>query len=419
MLNYKKRSVSTNIFGKLILVFLFLGAMDFLSYNYYWFFLAFLFFVMGHKADFYIDLSVFVLLLFSLFVLIFNNTYQQSITFMLKPFLFPIVYCIGYNTNFIRSQEETPLFVYERNTEKSIFVIAAGFILHFLLNAIININSTNRNTMDIWSGAEASATRQAALACIMLGIIAAFIFSDTNKKNKVFAIIILLLIILYNLVLAGRTIFILFIILMLFAFFYQAICTKKNIIKLSVILVLVCLFIILLYINDVFGMKTFIENSNFYNRFFTDSATMGIEEDSRLEYKLKYLEYFFDYPFGGRYIYNKLNAYSHDLYLDTYDESGIFAFICIIVYVLFSLKRMISCMRNKNISFATRQLMACVYLAINIIFWLEPIMSGLHDLLASYCFIDGTVAQMLHRTQNLKINRKEANYGYRYENSGN
>ena len=76
-------------------------------------------------------------------------------------------------------------------------------------------------------------------------------------------------------------------------------------------------------------------------------------------------------------------------------------------------------MRNKNICFATRQLMACVYLAINIIFWLEPIMSGLHDLLANYCFIDGTVAQMLHRTQNLKINRKEANYGYRYENSGN
>ena len=37
----------------------------------------------------------------------------------------------------------------------------------------------------------------------------------------------------------------------------------------------------------------------------------------------------------------------------------------------------------------------CVYLVCNIQFWLEPIIRGVPWLLATYCFIDGTVTNLL------------------------
>ena len=94
----------------------------------------------------------------------------------------------------------------------------------------------------------------------------------------------------------------------------------------------------MLYNLDLFGVKTAYESSNFYYRFTNEQA---IEEDARMTHKLAYLNYLLDYPWGGGNIRELYGHSAHDLYLDTYDESSIIAFITIIIYIILSLGRMI------------------------------------------------------------------------------
>lgn len=54
---------------------------------------------------------------------------------------------------------------------------------------------------------------------LTVGVIAAFFFSDVRNTRKIIAVIALILVVIYNLILAGRTLFALIAIMMVFAFF--------------------------------------------------------------------------------------------------------------------------------------------------------------------------------------------------------
>ena len=60
-----------------------------------------------------------------------------------------------------------------KNKEKSIitytYSIAIGFFIHAMANYAINIGTQDRNTIDIWTGAQRSATLQATMLTILMG----------------------------------------------------------------------------------------------------------------------------------------------------------------------------------------------------------------------------------------------------------
>lgn len=404
MSNIKNDYNRVGLLVKVIMILMILCSMDFIRLNYYWIFIAFFLFIVICHGKLYVDADLGVLLLFSFSMLIFNSTYQQSITSMLKPFVFPIAYCIGYNVVFVPSSSKSKLDISERNVERAVFLVTIGSMTHFVLNAYINNSADSRNVIDFWSRSASSATGQAALASITIGVVAAFLLSNSNKKQKVVALASLALIVIYNLILAGRTIFVVLLFVFAFAFIYKMINEKKKIFKLTLILIAVCVALFFCYENDVFGIKTTVESSNFYDRFVSGDVTTELNEDSRFEHKLEYTKHMLDYPFGGGNIRTLLGFSAHDLYLDTYDESSVFAFLFIVIYIVSSIVRIVRCMRNENISFQVRILLACVYLSINIIFWIEPIIRGMHWLLMSYCFIDGAVARMMKRRKSLARN---------------
>ena len=210
-------------------------------------------------------------------------------------------------------------------------------------------------------------------------------------------------IVLYNFVLAGRTIFALILILVAVAFLYKSF-TSKGIINIKTIfwISFVILIIIVFYNYDTFGIKSTFENSNFYNRFFGEYS-QDIYEDNRLETKLYYLKNFEISWLGGGAIRNEIGLYAHDIYLDTYDDASIFALISIVIYIIASLSRVISCLKNKHLNFNTKQLIFCIYISANIQFFLEPVLHGEQWLFASYCLIDGIVACVLNKTRELDL----------------
>ena len=274
-------------------------------------------------------------------------------------------------------------------------------MLHFILNMITNWGIRTREVTDFWTKNAMSATGQATLACMMIAVSVAFLFSNTGKVKKIIAAVSLLLILAYNLILAGRTIFVLILIAVGVALFYTFCVKKSKSLKVLIIVLVVFLVVLVLYNSNVFGIKDAFEMSNFYDRFYGGDYTQDIDDDSRMKNKLYYVEHFFDSMLGGGHIRAEFGHSAHDLYLDTYDESGIFALLTIAAYIIMSIYRAFKCATNKNLSFEIKIMIVCIYTIVNVQFWLEPVLRGIPWLLASYCLIDGAVTRLLIEEKNI------------------
>lgn len=384
----------------MILLLMFLAALNIVDRYYFCIYIAGALFLLTPNRKLRFNSSVAMLLLFGMAIILFNPTSQTTVLNMLKPFAFVLCYIMGFGLFQKRQNRELTLLEEEKRVSVVAYVLAAGTLLHFLLNMMINLGTTVRDeVLDFWTKSEMSATGQAALACLTVGVTIALLFSKVGLRKKLIAIAAIGLIVAYNLILAGRTLFLFIIITAAVAFLYLCIAQRRKSTKRVVVLVLAFLILVLVYNTNIFGVKTTVESSNFYLRFFGGQYTQGLGDDKRLEYKLAYIERFFDHMWGGGNIRKSFGHHAHDLYLDTYDDAGIFALLAIAVYIVSSLRRLWKCIRSKRISLQMRMLVLCTYVVSNMQFWLEPILRGIPWLLACYCFMDGAVSYLLLRAK--------------------
>ena len=384
----------------MILFLMFLAALNIVDRYYFCIYIAGALFLLTPNRKLRFNSSVTMLLLFGIAILLFNPSSQTTVLNMLKPFSFVLCYMMGYGLFRNKYSEEQTLLKEEKNVSSVMYILAGGTLLHFLLNMMVNLASESRTELiDFWTKSEMAATVQATLACLTVGVAIAFLFSKVGLRKKLVALGAIGLIVAYNLILAGRTLFLFIIITAVVAFLYLCVAQRRKNTKLVAVLMVVFLILTLAYSADAFGIKTTVESSNFYLRFFGDSGTQELDDDKRLEYKLVYIERFFDHMWGGGHIRKSYGYYAHDLYLDTYDDAGIFALLTIVAYITSSLLRLWKCIRSKQISLQMRMLVLCTYVVCNMQFWLEPIILGVPWLLACYCFMDGAVSYLLLRAK--------------------
>ena len=385
-----------NIFQVLILLFVFLFAMNFINRYFYCVFIAFALFLLVNKK-FTISFSLVALLGLSFCIIFFSKDTTSAITSYIKPFIYPICFLIGSSFFNNESSKYHPT-KRENSINTIIVVIILGLLVHFLLNFAINIDNDERNTTDFWTNEVLSATGQTAIACLPIAISCAWLVSDTKLINKIFAVITLCFVLAYNLVLAGRTIIIMTGICLIASIIHLLFNGKKTKKTSIIIVVLVILAIVALLINfNAFGLQDEILNSNLYDRFYGEWA-QDIDDDGRSKLKLVYLSRFFDNLWGGSVIKDDI-GYAHDIYLDTYDYCGIFGLIFTIIYVIASIIRGFKVLKLKGVSFKFKQLVFCFYLVSNIEFFIEPILYGMPWFLASYCLVDGLLYSFIPYTQ--------------------
>lgn len=363
-----------------------------------------LFVLLKPRRKFYLDILP-ILLLFVLAIswVIFSPDSTISIFGVVKPFTYVLCYIMG--SSLIKDDNEysldsTPYKLFY----KTVFVVALGSFIHYLLNWISNFGSLSRNTTDIWSGEAMAATGQASLACLSLALAIACLFSKNKVSIKIVSIITIVLVLVYNLVLSGRTLLLLTLVILAIAFLHKVIRQKKGRLKTIVIVSLVIILLLSAYLFNVFGIKTYIEESPLFDRFFSEDSNMDLDEDDRMNRKMYYLSNFDKHLFGGVHFRHEV-GFSHDLYLDTYDEAGVFAFIAVVAYVILTVWHLIKCVRDKSLPFAFRQIVLCVYVAIYIEFFIEPILQGMPWLFASFCLIDGYVAGVLRHNKMVRKNQ--------------
>lgn len=391
------------------LLFLGLAAMNLIGRYYYFSFIAFLFFSLKPNRKFKIDtIPVIMLFLLSVSWVLFSTDTTESIFGLVKPFTYLLCYIIG--ASMIEDDDDygadkMPLKLFYIVT---VFV-AAGSFIHYLLNWYINagtvLGSADRNTVDIWFKIPMAATGQSALACLPLSIAIACLFAKTNRIIKVASIATILLVLGYNLILSGRTLLIMCVVLLAIGFLHRFSMQKKGRWRLILIIVAVIVFIIYAYRANLFNIRTYIEQSPVYERFFLEDSNQGIDEDSRMRKKLYHLENMDRYIFGGAHIRQEI-GHAHDILLDTYDESGVFALVGMIGYLLVSIVHLVKCLTNKSLPFEFRNIILCVYVTVYIEFMVEPILQGMPWLFATFCLIDGYVSRILRYNKVLRLQRR-------------
>lgn len=378
-----------------VMCFLFLASLNFVTRYYYWIYIAFAIFVFTSGRKIFINMSTGFLFLLGVSMLIFDYQNIDTIIGMFKPFVFMISYMMGTGLELTQGDFKRG----QNRIKQIIFLTSLGLFLHFLLNAFTNLGALDRNTIDIWTGSILSATSQSSLACLCVAIVAAALFSDVSFKYKFLAIAVLILIVIYNMVLAGRTLPLMLLLVLVFASLHSCFYHRSRYIRAILIFVAIIFFTVVLYDIDFLNMRTAFENSNFYYRFLGAHAE-NITDDPRLFYKYVYIKNFLNYPWGGEHIHSAVGFYAHDLYLDCFDQCGIFGFIAIIGYVFSSFLRFWRCFKSQKLfPFWLKQLVCCVYLVINLQFWVEPIIKGMPWIFIVYCLIDGAVASYLRATQ--------------------
>lgn len=382
---------------------LFLSSLNFVNKYFYFLFFCFavLFFI-GIRS-FCVNGMVVALLGVSLSYLIFNPSSAYSITGVLKQFVYPLSYLCGLNCLKLfeggDTQEEK-----QRKLEKGFlifcYIIAAGIFVHVLLNLYLNQGFEDRDIVDFWGGAS-SATCNAAMFCFGIGMIPALLINKSGVFGKLFAIFNLIAFVLFALILAGRTFFLLFSIIFIVTVLFSAFRTRSLGKAFGTILIvfILCVVLVLLYQANAFGVKDIFETSNFYSRFFGKWA-IGMTEDGRMERKQMYFEnmFYIENLFGG----GKLRAasndkYAHELYLDLLSDAGIFAYIIVIVFVFSRTYRAIKLAANANSGYSRlfSVIVFGIFLSLNIEFFIEPILQGVPWLFPTFCMLSGMVDYMI------------------------
>ena len=399
-------------FLHIILFLIALAAMNVINGYYYFVFIAFGFFCITPMRKIQIDvLSVSCLLVLALSILLTSPETTASVFGVFKPFTYLLCYIMGMSL--LNNEDE---YLEKNNFSKFFYalvaVIAIGSFAHYFLNWTINWSigapapsaDITRNTIDFWTRSTVSATGQAALACLALALAVACLFCDSGKPAKFAAGVAIVIVFAYNLILSGRTLFVLLFILVLIAFLHRMKMEKKGKLKQVLLIVLVIAAVILLFRLDFLGVRSYFEQSPLYERFFVEESSTGLTEDSRGERKLFYLQNMLDYPGGGAKMHDQV-GYAHDIFLDTYDHYSVFALLAMIVFLANTVVHFVRCITDKTLPFVLRQIVLCVYMAVYLEFMVEPILMGMPWLFACFCLIDGYLSRILMSQKELQQKR--------------
>lgn len=390
-------SVKTNkLIERLVIILLFFASMNFMGKFFYIIFLVALCAIMINQGRITINTSAFWLFILSLCLIIEDVKTGEEISVVLKNIAFPLCYILGMCYGKGVGAKGASV---ERLSMLVLGTISGGCCIHVFLNMLLSFSNFNanigRNTIDIWSDAVFSATGQAALFIICIGVVVAIFFSTYSLKYKIYAVIISILMLVYNFQLACRTPFIIFAIVMLVAIINMIKSQNVKIDKKAMILLKISFVgatCILLYSWNVFGIRDQFEMSNLYLRMIGFGTNRF--EDSRMELRMHYVREIWNYPFGGSNLLNKY-GYAHDLLFDTWDKAGLLAALSVMSYLVLTINRCYRVIKSSQISFECKQFYLCVYSALYLEFFMEPILYGMPWLFATFCSIDGLLTVLL------------------------
>ncbi len=310
------------------------------------------------------------------------------------------LYIVGYNMVLNVSPKKIDAVSYDSGYARKtgfllLATVATGSFTHYILNFANSFSQILvRNTNDVWTGQAMAATGQATLACLMLGLSVAMVFLSGKWIYRAVGIACLIGMLAYNLVLAGRTMFVILFVLFIIALIYVRVAAIGSFekLKVSVGFVLALLAFALVFIYNVGGVQDYVLDSNLFDRFGS-SLEAFTSESSRMNSKISFVLNALKYPLGGLNLRAQY-GYAHDLLLDGYDEYGFLGFGLLFAILGFGIASLYKLLRHTRYDSVFKLALLCVYSAVLLVFCAEPILAGMQWLFVCYCLINGCIDGM-------------------------
>lgn len=349
-------------------------------------------FFLAHYYRIKVPASVFSMLVFACVYCGFTIG-SMGIVSSVQMLLCPVLWLLGYNLPEARRKNGVFLIM---------AVLAMGMASHGLLNYAYNtikgVNMYGGTKLDIWTGAGQAATGQAANFSMFLGMLFWFLFVQEKRWLRRLTVVLFLLAFLYAVMLGSRTFMVLCAITLTavsVAYFSQRGHRKQGLKLLVAVLLGIAVFAVF-YSNNVLGLRDYIENSYLFRRIRIGENFEAMVTDGRFRLKRMYLQNLFRHPWGGGYIRaNIAGKFAHDLWLDIFDEAGIFSLITLLMYTGASIYRLFAVGRAAGLSRSERTAIFCYGITMFAQFAAEPIWQGMPMLFYAFVLTDGMMAKLL------------------------
>lgn len=304
----------------------------------------------------------------------------------IKAFNYILMYLIGYCVFFVAKDKEKLI-------KRIFFTIFFGFLIHVVLLYVYNLNletEYQRTLYSIWTGQLVAVTLVALLSSVTIGYAFYAIVLHKKKAMKLAGITSIIFMMLINNQTATRTPFILFFIIFIFMFFIyiQGMENRKKVRRI-VWGTIIIIAIVVIYQNDLWGIKTYILSSPIVERF----AEEGMDT-SRMEIASYHFKHMFDSLFGGQKISKVYGHLAHNFIQEAHDKYGIFATIALIGLAINILANIFKLLFLKR-KLATDFLFISMYISIMIQICLEPVFDGYPVIIMILLLIHGLASARL------------------------
>ena len=315
----------------------------------------------------------------------------------------PCAFLIAYNL-------DSDLKTYD--TKKTLLFVAYSMAIHSVISAVYMLGSqgisvfSSGRTIDLWSGSISASTAIASYYYFLAATIP-LLFMRIRWHHFVLLGVCLL----HDILIGGRTFIVLSLIAVVATLGIQILGGTKRFKAFIVYLLVLGIIVgagIILYRNNFFGIRSTFESSYMYHRFFSDDSRRGIGDTDRWARKVIYLQNLLKYPFGGNHLRNELNVgYAHDIWLDTFDDSGLLTLILLLAYTASSVFRFLRYARVCSDSFEEKVVFLLFPIILMAAFFIEPILHGCPMVFFMYCFMDGMICRKMH-----SFRREENDYSW-------
>lgn len=289
-----------------------------------------------------------------------------------------------------------------------LIILITGSTLYGMLSLIktINLYGSYENVMsalggrlieDLWGNSYISATvlnSSVSLGLSLLGLL--FIKNnnlDSNKKMLKLAILAIFLASIYtSATLGNRTGIVIVIVSFCTVFSLNLNFNVKDMLRIITFIISFYILKLLFFNLNIFGVKTYWENSFISSRF----ENSEVYHDPRYDAWRTIISNFNENLFGGRKIDLDVN-FAHNLWLDVFYDAGIIPLILLVIFTITSLISLFKLLKLElpNIY---KGLVIGLYTAFFLTFAVEPILQGFTVYFTFFCFLIGIIQRKLIST---------------------
>lgn len=410
--------VIKNLKNRIIYILLFLFALNVFNQSSLLLAIAGIFVIIMDRGKLYIDskdIVFYELAIFAMTFFLFSS--QNGLGAGISAIGCPMAYYIG-----LRIQKKSSNISYaEEKVKRIVLLLVAGMTSHALVNFIyefIRFGGINSGGIhyDFFSlGAPTSATGAATYLTLLAGIIFYIIMESDSVKKWFVGVLIIIMVFAYNMILGGRTFFALvgvsFLLSFLVFIFGQKNDTRKIKALGKFLLIILVLFVagVFVYIRYQDVITKMFQSTYLFHRISYASNVQSqdilsfFKSSDRGSIRGEYISLMFQYPWGGRKIFNEVGLYAHELWLDIFDAAGIIPFVLMWIVTMQITFCNLKYIFNKKVPLGNRVLLIGLTTSVTIQFFFEPALTGSRTLLFSYFLICGLIKSQLLKYKGVSV----------------